>query len=58
MVRLEQAQPHGVEAMTDEELDERIGKIRSDPKFQAWLADESDNDPVRLKTLQLLRELR
>jgi hypothetical protein len=58
MAKLEQAQPRGVEAMTNEELEVEICELRADPKFQAWLADESDNDPVRLETLRLLRELR
>ena len=58
MVKLEQARPRGVEAMTDEELKVEICEALADPEYQVWLADASDNDPVRLETLQLLRELR
>jgi hypothetical protein len=56
--KLEQARPRGVEAMSDEELEAEICILSADPRIQAWLADESDDDPVRLEILRLLRELR
>jgi hypothetical protein len=58
MVKLDQAQPRGVELMSDEELDPALDERLSSPAVQAWLADEGDSDPLRLAALQLTRKQR
>ncbi len=51
--KLEIFQPQGLENLSDEELQARLDELIAKPEIQAWLADETDNDPLRLKCIRL-----
>ncbi len=52
--KLEELQPQGLENLSDEELQARLDELNAKPEIQAWLADDSDKDPLRLKALKLI----
>jgi len=54
--KLEKRQPNSVQLMSDEQLEAEIADMRNNPEFQAWMADESDTDPLRLEIIEVMKQ--
>ncbi len=54
--KLEKRQPDSVRLMSDEQLEAEIADMKNDPEFQAWIADESDDDPLRLEFIDTMKQ--
>ncbi len=59
--KLEGRQPNEFDLLSDEELEARVDaeltKLKNDPEAQAWLADESCTDPLRLEILEIMNTI-
>jgi hypothetical protein len=56
--KLEKLQPDGLQHLSDDELDARLAELLNDPEMQAWLADDTDNDPLRLRVIEYKRSIK
>ncbi len=54
--KLEELQPKGLERLSDEELQARLDELNAKPEILAWLANDRDKDPLRLKALKLIAQ--
>ena len=56
--KLEKQQSSGLQHLTDEELNARISELCKKPEIQDWLADFTNNDPLRLRVIDLMTQQR
>lgn len=52
--KLERLEPRGLQHLSDEELDTRISELSNKPEIHDWLADDTDQDPLRLRVIGLM----
>ena len=52
--KLERLQPSGLQQLSDDELDTRIAELCSKLEFHDWLADDTNNDHLRLRVNGLM----
>lgn len=59
--RLEKLQPQELEEflkqLSDEELNNLLEQFLNKPELRSWLADSSNNDPMRLCTIETMNDL-
>lgn len=56
--KLEKLQPSGIKNLSDEELNARFSELCKKPEIQDWLAEDTNNDPLRLRVIDLMTQQR
>lgn len=56
--KLEKLQSSGLQYLNDEELNARISGLCKKPEIQDWLAEDTNNDPLRLRVIDLMTQQR
>ncbi|SNX61215.1 hypothetical protein SAMN06296273_2667 [Nitrosomonas ureae] len=56
--KLERLQPRGLQYSSDDELDARIAELCNKPEIHDWLVDDTNNDPMRLRVIDLMTQQR
>ena len=56
--KLEKQQPSGLQYLNDEELNARISGLCKKLEIQDWLAEDTNNDPLRLRVIDLMTQQR
>lgn len=56
--KLEKQQPSGLEHLTDEELNARISGLCKKLEIHDWLTEDTNNDPLRLRVIDLMTQQR
>lgn len=56
--KLEKLQSSGLQYLNDEKLNARISGLCKKPEIQNWLAEDTNNDPLRLRVIDLMTQQR
>ena len=56
--KLEKQQSSGLQYLNDEELNARISALCKKLEIQDWLAEDTNNDPLRLRVIDLMTQQR
>jgi|GEM_PF-6742698 len=56
--KLEKLQLSGLQHLADEELSTRISGLCKKLEIQDWLAEDTNNDPLRLRVIDLMTQQR
>lgn len=51
--KLQKLQPSGLQHLSDDELNARISAMCYKPEIHDWLEDDTNNDPLRLRIIEL-----
>ncbi len=54
--KLEKLQPSGLQNLSEDELNARISELCNKPEIHDWLADDANNDLLRLRVIGLMTQ--